>query len=313
MKIVSKKAFSLVELMVVVGLVSIIGAAIASLITSASKSQKGIQAKDQQREVTAEIRNLLSNKIACTNTFTGLNPQSGISVNMLKDANGASKYSINTNDKTNFLTFKSFKVNNWQADAGYTNQGNADLLVGLSKVGDTGTVKDLAPDTITLKIKRDGSGNITECFALGSMSGGGFWQSSPSNSSDIFFSGGNVGVGTSAPSAKLEVNGSIKTGTASTGASCAGNPEGAFAYDSGNQSPVFCSNTGLWTPMGGSNCAGTLVNMYQCPGSVSLGGGAWGYYGCQSQIQSQPTCSIIEYPNSQSFPCNYIGKICLTP
>jgi len=55
------------------------------------------------------------------------------------------------------------------------------------------------------------------------------------------------------------------------------------------------------------------VNMYQCPGSVSLGGGAWGYYGCQGQIQNQPTCSEVEYPASATFPCSYVGKMGLYP
>ncbi len=35
--------------------------------------------------------------------------------------------------------------------------------------------------------------------------------------------------------------------------------------------------------------------MYQCPGVTSLGGGAWGYYGCQTQIASTPTCLEIEW------------------
>ena len=49
--------------------------------------------------------------------------------------------------------------------------------------------------------------------------------------------------------------------------------------------------------------------MYQCPGVVSLGGGSWGFYGCQSQITNTPTCLEIEYPNQQSFPCTPIGKL----
>lgn len=61
------------------------------------------------------------------------------------------------------------------------------------------------------------------------------------------------------------------------------------------------------------SCAGTLQNMYQCPPNTPLGGGAWGYYGCQSQIQSQPTCYEIEFPTSMTFPCTYVGKMCLVP
>jgi hypothetical protein len=53
--------------------------------------------------------------------------------------------------------------------------------------------------------------------------------------------------------------------------------------------------------------------MYQCPGPVNLGGGAWGYYGCQNQIQNQASCYEIEYPTTQTYSCAYVGKMCLFP
>ncbi|WP_146205999.1 hypothetical protein [Azospirillum sp. TSH58] len=53
---------------------------------------------------------------------------------------------------------------------------------------------------------------------------------------------------------------------------------------------------------------------YQCPdnngkGGGSLGGGAWGYYGCQGQITTQQSCIVIEHPNNKSYQCNPIGKL----
>jgi hypothetical protein len=60
--------------------------------------------------------------------------------------------------------------------------------------------------------------------------------------------------------------------------------------------------------------AGTVgVPLYQCPGPVSLGGGAWGFYGCQSQITNTPTCYEIEYPTSMTFDCAPVGKMSLVP
>jgi hypothetical protein len=53
----------------------------------------------------------------------------------------------------------------------------------------------------------------------------------------------------------------------------------------------------------------TAVQMYQCPGPVSLGGGAWGFYGCQNQITNTPTCYEIEYPTNKTFNCTAIGKM----
>jgi hypothetical protein len=62
----------------------------------------------------------------------------------------------------------------------------------------------------------------------------------------------------------------------------------------------------------------TGVSMYQCPNSDghmggSLGGGSWGFYGCQGQITTQSTCMVIEYPKNQSYPCTPIGKLRIAP
>lgn len=62
-----------------------------------------------------------------------------------------------------------------------------------------------------------------------------FYDATTAISPMVMTKAGNVGIGTSVPSAKLDVNGSIKTGGGAAGTSCAGNPEGAFAYDSGNR------------------------------------------------------------------------------
>ncbi|MGZ6450582.1 MAG: beta strand repeat-containing protein [Bdellovibrio sp.] len=66
-------------------------------------------------------------------------------------------------------------------------------------------------------------------------------------------SSGNVGVGTTSPGAKLDVNGSIHPGAATTGASCVGNAEGSFAYDTAAHAPVYCSNSGNWVLINGSS------------------------------------------------------------
>jgi hypothetical protein len=58
---------------------------------------------------------------------------------------------------------------------------------------------------------------------------------------------------------------------------------------------------------------GEAIPLYECPGMQSLGGGAWGFYGCQGQITNTETCLAIEYPRSASFPCGPIGTMVLLP
>ena len=58
---------------------------------------------------------------------------------------------------------------------------------------------------------------------------------------------------------------------------------------------------------------GKVVPMYQCPGVTSLGGGSWGFYGCQNQLASTSTCHEIEYPTQKDFPCTPAGSMVLGP
>jgi hypothetical protein len=63
----------------------------------------------------------------------------------------------------------------------------------------------------------------------------------------------------------------------------------------------------------------TGPNFYRCPEMLpshsggSLGGGAWGFYGCQGQVTTQSTCTVIEYPKNQSYACTSIGRLRILP
>lgn len=56
---------------------------------------------------------------------------------------------------------------------------------------------------------------------------------------------------------------------------------------------------------------GASQDVYVCPSipAGSLGGGAWGFYGCQGQLTPSSVCQTIEYPSSQTHQCNYVGKL----
>jgi hypothetical protein len=62
----------------------------------------------------------------------------------------------------------------------------------------------------------------------------------------------------------------------------------------------------------------TGASFYQCPefashGPGSIGGGSWGFYGCQGQITTQSTCSVIEFPSRKDYSCTPVGKLRIVP
>jgi|GEM_PF-5430986 len=67
----NQKGLGIIEVLIAGGMMAIISLGVITLISDAYKSQRGLQAKDMQREVIAEITLHLSDKDACLFTFTG--------------------------------------------------------------------------------------------------------------------------------------------------------------------------------------------------------------------------------------------------
>lgn len=109
-----------------------------------------------------------------------------------------------------------------------------------------------------------------------------------------------VGIGTTNPTSKFEVNGSIKPGTATTGSACS--TEGAFAYDESAHAPIYCNQSGGWVAIGG----GTVPSGTHCGLRIANcnGGGYLSYdvdsfgrsapgLSCQGNVLSVATCGSI--------------------
>lgn len=214
--LLNKKGFSLVESLLAAGFVGIVGLGISEVVIGTFKQQKGIQAKDHQREITAAIRNLLSEEAACIQTFGGINVMSVNTVTAMKDAAGASKWVVNTNESNNLLKFTKFETSVFVPDAMAPNMGIAEFKVSLEKVNDSGGVKEIRPDVIFLRVEKDAANRLVNCIALGEAVNG-LWKKSPSNLSSIYYNGGNVGVGINNPSNVFSVNGNISIVNGSLG------------------------------------------------------------------------------------------------
>lgn len=194
-----KNGFGLVELLVAVGLVGILAAGMTGMLTGTMKQQKGIQAKDQQLQITSEVRALLNDKTACANSFappgSTNNPQTGFTVNEIKDFGNNPRFTAGQPDRSGLLRISEIGVSGWVQDPAFPTQGNANLNLKLTKIGDTQSVRELKPNVITLKVKRDGAGNVSECYSIGQQSDG-FWQPSAAELNTIFYPAGSVAIGT---------------------------------------------------------------------------------------------------------------------
>jgi hypothetical protein len=99
-------------------------------------------------------------------------------------------------------------------------------------------------------------------------------------------SGGNVGIGTTAPAARLDVAGETKIGN--TNVACSGANEGSQRYNSSTKIMEFCNGT-AWGAMGG----GAMVSRYgsgnRCPSDnwiaacLYMPGSAWNWNACVSR------------------------------
>lgn len=198
----------LIEVIVAIGIVSIIGVSTTTMISNSMKNQKGIQAKDQQKEISGEVRSLLSDNLACLNTLKNINPAVVQNVTAILDRNNAVQFTVNSKDRSKLLNYDGFQVFPFVADAINPNQGIIQLNVQLSKVGETGTAKTIRPDIILLKVKLDGAGKVAECFSMGTNSNG-FWLANPGDQSEIYFPN-NVAIGKPDATQKLDVDGSAR-------------------------------------------------------------------------------------------------------
>ncbi len=107
---------------------------------------------------------------------------------------------------------------------------------------------------------------------------------------------GNVGIGTTTPSVKLEVNGQVKI----TGGSPA-------------DGKVLISDANGLASWGGTDS----VDIYKCPNNYSCDDGQyingdWASYGCIGQISSISSCTNawhLHGSKSCSNVCTYLGKV----
>jgi prepilin-type N-terminal cleavage/methylation domain-containing protein len=265
----NQHGFSLMEIMVAVGMMGVLSVAMMSMQRNGVLGQKSLSAQDDSRVLTDLIATMLTDQTACTNTFAGLSPTAGATNMVLKDGGGNAQYSAGNSYGTRMTilagiymgetaaTQKSANVDKrtglvqWTPGAVNPNQGLALVMLDWQQTG-TGSnqgvgVKDfwryfMINATIS-------AGNIVSCNAVrgdAAQNGVGTanyipkWVTSTQLGNSVMYqSGSNIGIGTTGATSELSVIGD-GTGVAQIGsAACGGNYVGITL---GQTAAPTCSN-----------------------------------------------------------------------
>jgi hypothetical protein len=257
----NKNGFSLLEIMIVIGMMSGVGLMVMNITKQSTRSSAKFDFDSDKTQITNEIAGILANSVKCKSVANLLGKNA---------ANDTSITSINSQYYSLLSTTPAppaigygnsgVQIDSYQlsATAAELATNTTNLLIkfkGKSFLGNQG----LITKKIKLNIFVDGSGNILDCNAYAAGSVNSQWISSGTY---IYYpNGGNVGIGTTtAPATKLEVNGFVRPAAATLTAACS--PIGAQAYNAATGAPIYCSSALVWTAATSVGYAGPL---WSCP------------------------------------------------
>ena len=206
----NQSGFSLVGILVGVALLGILTAGMMQVFSNMALNQNYSKFRTQVDNFGEELRTTLSDKSICTNTFSAIqmDPAVPLTFTSIKDGTGKIIYSVNSTYGDNSFILSSIDLKSQPATPWYiednaaTGTGRMTVSVTYKAAGPVSGPKE-SFRTYVMQAHRDLVTNkLIDCTALAKSSGDGIWKY---NGSDIYFSGGNTGIGTTTPAAPLHV------------------------------------------------------------------------------------------------------------
>ena len=233
-KYLYKSGFSLIEMLLILGLISIAMVAAMSALDYTMKGQIASEQRVAVSNVQEQIFNFIQNGNICKSNFnntTVATMQSSLNVTQLNDSQPTPQkvfevYGATTPGapayENNSIRIKSMSLKNflsYSSTATPNADGQADLEIVYEKNKAANGASEFKARVLKLKTKLNGNFDmsvaspytngtnqalkIVNCATAGSANL--IWTQNPDDT--IFYTGGNVGVGAAAPGAKLELAG----------------------------------------------------------------------------------------------------------
>ncbi len=268
----SSNGFSLVEIMIVIGILSGLGLIVMNLTKQTNKSSSKYQFDTEINLITNEINALLSDPNKCKSTF---NP-TGTS-NIIAPTNIGGKYFIVGNAQAPSTGYGNAGVHITEYTFNSSPSPSNDALLNITFQNKNILKGTSGPSTITKKlnlyIEQNASGLVTLCRSL-STSSTDIW--SRGSGSNIFYSGGSVGIGTNSPVATLDVGGGVRAGNQTQVTICDEASEGTQRYNKSTHAMEYCGASGSplvysWKTMSGGDGLGVGQTWQELIGSRSFG------------------------------------------